>query len=384
MALAALFIALGAAVLTFHLVVRAGSGGVAAGTIILSSSLLMAGLGLLLGLYQATLGDLTPWIGAWTAMVIAGVLIAIFIARRGARLPYPRQVAVVASITTLIAVGNFAYTSFYVPSAEPVQLDVQGSMGKPTESADHRFASVPITLSFTNTGKTGLIVIASTYSLVGRKAQLLSSDKSPEQQNLDAQNGTAAATRLSVEGYDVIQSDKFVFEGTEFQPGDKAEANRTVEIATPTPYDVLALNAWVVVVRTNDVRIDADISLAAASSWNARTGRHERDAPNWAAARGIDWALYAIPIEETSYLRAQTRRRWTGYVWRVASDPAIGRPPGSYLSYHFTPSGQPDSEKLTADMDNRVATDRYGLTRSETGVLEKSVYELGVTHAIQM
>jgi hypothetical protein len=91
-------------------------------------------------------------------------------------------------------------------------------MGKPTESSDRRFAAVPITLSFTNTGTTGLIVIASTYSLVGRKAQFLSSDKSPAQRNLDAQGGTAASTRLSVERYDVIQSDKFVFEGTEFQP----------------------------------------------------------------------------------------------------------------------------------------------------------------------
>ena len=106
-------------------------------------------------------------------MTVAGVMLAILIARLGARLPYPRQVAVVASITTVLAIGNFAYTSFYVPSAQPAQFDVQVSMGKPTRSADGRYSSVPITLSFTNTGKTGLIVVASTYSVVGRSAQFL-------------------------------------------------------------------------------------------------------------------------------------------------------------------------------------------------------------------
>src|SRR4051812_4161891 len=110
-----------------------------------------------------TVGDLTPWMAAWVGLLVVGVMLAIFIARRGARLPYPRQVAVVASITTLIAVGNFAYTSFYVPTAQPVQFDIQVAIGKPTPSPDGRYSSVPITLSFTNTGKTGLVVIASTY-----------------------------------------------------------------------------------------------------------------------------------------------------------------------------------------------------------------------------
>ena len=177
-----------------------------------------------------------------------------------------------------------------------------------------------------------------------------------------------------------MQSDKFIFEGTEFQPGDKSEADRTVDIRTPTRYDTLALNAWVIVLRTDDVRISTDISLATTSSWDTNSGRHVRDAPDSAAARGIDWARYTIPIEETSFLRAQTRRQCTGFVWRVSGDPAIGRSPGSYLSYHFTTNSEPDADKQTADADNRVATDRYGLTRSETGLLEKSVYELGVSH----
>jgi hypothetical protein len=327
-------------------------------------------------------GDLTPWIGVWAGMFVAGMTIAVFMARRGARLPYPRQFAVVASVTTLIAVGNFAYTAFYVPSAQLVQFGVQVAMGKPAPSADGRFASIPITLSFSNTGKTGLIVVASTYSVVGRRARFLSSDKSPEQRNLDVQNGKAASARLGIDGYDVIQSDKFVFEGTEFQPGDKAEADRTVEIATPTPYDALTLNAWAIVLRTDDVRIGTDISLADESSWDPIIGQHVRDASDWAAADGIEWARYAIPIEETSYLRTQTRRQWTGYVWRVASDPAIGRPPGSYLSYHFTPDALPDADKQTADADNRVAADRYGLTRSSTGVVEKSVHELGIAQTV--
>jgi hypothetical protein len=380
MVTAGLYVLVGATTLALLLLLRNGRGNAVTGGLMLTSAVVTGGAGALLTLYQAIAGDYTPWLLVWLGMVVTGMLSVAYLLPRGARPPYPRQFAAAVTITTLLAIGNFAYTNLYQPGAEPAQFDVEVAIGKPSIPQGKGFASVPITVSFQNTGKTGLTLIMSTYSVVGRKARFRTSDKTQAALNLDIQNSRATSRRLVVDGYDVLQSDKVVFEGTEFEPGDRAEANRTVEIPFPTTYDSLALNAWVLVLRGDDVRLRTDISRATAYSWNpdVATGQHIREAPDWAAAPGIDWALHEVPIEETSYLRTQTRRAWTGYVWLVASDPAPGRPPGSYLSYHFTPLGHPEADKPTADQENETATDRYGVLRSATGLLERSVYELGL------
>lgn len=115
------------------------------------------------------------------------------------------------------------------------------------------------------------------------------------------------------------------------------------------------------------------------TSWD-EFGRHVVDAPSWAADPGVDFVQYSIPIEEASYLREKTRQKWEGAVWRVFGDPAPGRPPGSYISLRFRPAGDPlDVSFDVAVADNRVAAERYGVTRSETGLDERSVHDLGLT-----
>jgi hypothetical protein len=86
-----------------------------------------------------------------------------------------------------------------------------------------------------------------------------------------------------------------------------------------------------------------------------------------------------VPIVETSFLDRMTRRKWEGAVWRVFGDPAPGRPPGSYISLRFHSTNTPLNVGFdTADSDNRHASERYGVTRAETGLLERSVHELGI------
>ena len=178
MALAALYVALGGVGLAFHLVARGGRGGAAAGAIVLSSSLLTAGFGLLYGLYRVTVGDLTPWLAVWVCMGRRGHRGSdLYHTPRCSAAEYPRQVAVVASITTAGRRRNFAYTSFYVPSAQPVQFDVQVAMGNGPElrrSGSRLFRS---RCRLPTHGKTGLIVVATTYSVVGRKAHFLPAGK---------------------------------------------------------------------------------------------------------------------------------------------------------------------------------------------------------------
>lgn len=373
----AVYIVVGAATLAWVDVHQGGVGGPGASALVLTAAVITASFGALLAIYQLVAGDYTSWLWVWIGMIAAGAVVTGLLVRWGARIGYPRQFAVAVTVTTLLAGANFAYTTLYQPAAEPVQFTVEVAIGKPALSPSRPFATVPFTVSFANTGGAGVTVIMSTFSVVGRHGRLSPVDRTRPEVNLDVQRGHAASQRTVVDGYDVLQSDSFIFPGTEFTSGDRAVVERILDVPLPTAYDSLAVNAWVLVLRTDDVRLRTDISLAH-HSWDPRTGEHREDAPDWAAAPGIDWSRHEIPIDETSFLRTKIRQRWTGYVWVVASDPAPGRPPGSYLSFRFTPSGQAATDKRTADDENQIAAQRYGLARSQTGITEKSVVELGL------
>lgn len=51
---------------------------------------------------------------------------------------------------------------------------------------------------------------------------------------------------------------------------------------------------------------------------------------------------------------------------------------GAISPFRFTPSSSFDTDERTADDENQVAIDRYGLARTQTGLIEKSAIELGL------
>lgn len=351
----------------------------AALAIVITGTIVAAASGSLLLVYQLVSGDYTLWLWVWLAMTVSGCAVAAWLYRNGAHVPYPKQFAAAVTITTFLAGANFAYSTLYQPAAQPVQVSVEVALGEPTFDAARTYASIPVKISFANTGNIGLHVLMSTYSVVGRRGHVAESDREQQQMNMAVQDFRPASKRTVLAGYDVLQSDRFVYEGTVFEPGDRTDAGRTVEVPLPTAYDALAVSAWVLVLRKDDVRLATDISRVHKTSWDS-TGQHVVDAPGWAADPGVDFVQYSIPIGEASYLREKTRRRWEGAVWRVFGSPAPGRPPGSYISLRFRPAEEPaDVGFDVAVADNRVAAERYGVTRSETGLDERSVHDLGLT-----
>ena len=312
-------------------------------------------------------------------MAVSGGLAVTWLLKEGARVPYPKRFAATVLVTSLAGAANFGYTALYQPAAQPVQFTLGADMGKPAFDPAHKLATVPVTITFKNTGKVAVNVLMSTYNVVGRKARIVLPGQSSEQMNFATETGRPSARATIIDGYDILQTDQFVFPGTTFEPDSQVTAGRIVNVPTPTGYDALGINAWILVLRKDDAQIPEDVSAPAMYSWNVPPDKLTGNAPGWTVRGKQDFALYRIPIDETSYLNRMIRRKWEGAVWRVFGDPAPGRPPGSYISLRFHSVESPiDVGFDTADYDNRRASERYGVLRSETGLLEKSMHELGI------
>jgi hypothetical protein len=155
--------------------------------------------------------------------------------------------------------------------------------------------------------------------------------------------------------------------------------SRAVTVPLPATFQSFGVSAWVLVVRADELRLSTDPSLPAEKSWNTETGEHVTDAPGWAASSGVDFVRYSIPLSETDFLRRETRQPWTADVWRVLGNPVPGRPPGSYISLRFHPSETSYGVSFeAAERDNQVAAGRYGVTRLDTGLSERSALDLGI------
>lgn len=358
-------------------------GSAAAGSVTLVGGLVGALTGLALLTYQLINGDPTPWLGVWGLMTAAGVAVAIRLLMAGARMPYPRQFAVAVTATTVLGAASFAYSALYQPSAVPTKFRVEVDIGEPSVSADGTYASIPIWTSFINTGQVGLNVLTATYSVVGREGTVTAQGRTPEQMRIDVRNRGPAARWSAVEGYQLVQTDEFVKKGSVVQAGERIDVGRTVEIPLPTQLDTLGISATVLVARQDDLIIAKNISQTEHYSWDQQ-GTHRVDLPAWFENRGVDFVRYEVTVTETSHLREQTRQEWSGWIWRVLGDPSRSNPPGVSVHWRFAPVGSPlDVDLATVQQDNRLASDRYGITWGETGLYEESIHALTLSASLE-
>jgi hypothetical protein len=336
--------------------------------------------GLILLASQLLLGDFTPWFWAWVAMTAGGIWATIQVLRTGERIPYPKQFAIAVTFTALLAVANFAYSSLYQPSVQSNLWSVEVDFGKPAYHPKRTYGSIPITLTFDNKGKVPLYVLMATYSVVGRRGSVVVRDQTREQLNLAVQNNKPASRRTVVKDYDLLQTGQFVGPGSWFEAGDRTVIGSTVDLPLPTPYDAIALNATVLVMRKDRATLKGEVEEAVSYSWDTENGEHESDAPGWVADPGIDTVRYQAAIGEGSYLREQTRDDWVETVWWVLADPAPNYPAGQFIAWRFAPRGSDlDANPKEVDRDNQRAFDRYGITWWDTGLYEVSVHHLGLS-----
>jgi hypothetical protein len=325
-------------------VLVASRGWARAGNVALIGAAASAITGIILVCYQLVSGDHTLWLTIWYAMAILGAGISLFLLHVGARFPYPKQFLIAITLTSLVAVANFAYTVLYQPTADPTEAGIEVELGTPTFNPDRTVASFPMKISINASGQVGMNVLAATYSVVGRRGSIDGFDHKKEQMNLAIQSGRPAARRINVSGYDLIQADQFVRPGTTFMPGNSINVNRTFDLPLPTDYDAIGLSATAVIARRGDVIINEDIAQAPTYSWDTVQGTHleETDLPKWLEeSKGVDFVRYEVPITEASYLRKKTRQSWQGSVWWVLKDPTPEYPSGFYLTWRFAPKWSP-------------------------------------------
>jgi hypothetical protein len=346
----------------------------AAATLALVGGGVTTASGLLLLISQLFDGDYTPWLWVWLAMATTGGWATIRVLRAGGQVPYPKQFAVAVTVTALLAAANFTYSSIYQPSAQPVKFTLEVNFDKPAVNPEGTYASVPITLTFNNDGKVGLYVLMATYSVVGRRGVFSTQDQTKAEFNLALRNRLPASRRTIINGYDLLQTDEFVPPGSWIEVGDRIDAGRTVDLPLPTSYDVMALNATVLVMRTDRAILEKDILKTAEYSWESTDEKPFVGPPGWIAGSGIDVVKYQVPITEGSYLREHTRRDWVGTLWRVLVDPSLSKPTGPFIDWEMAPRGSAFDGKW-----NNRARERYGLVWWETGLQEVSVHSLGLS-----
>ena len=168
-------------------------GSVAASAVALTGGTLGALTGAILLVYQLVGGDHTRWIWAWLGMFVGGVLVAVRLLNAGARFPYPKQFAAAVTVTSLLGGANFTYNSLYQPTAQPTQIGLNVNIAEPALNSTGTIASIPVTVSFINSGKVGLHVVTAIFSVVGRRGSIASSEQTPGQMLGAIQNGRPAS-----------------------------------------------------------------------------------------------------------------------------------------------------------------------------------------------
>lgn len=336
--------------------------------------------GLVLLISQLLDGDYTPWLWAWLAMAAGGAWVTVRIWQADQRLPYPKQFAFAVTFTALLAAANLAYSSLYQPSTQLYTWALDLDFGKPAFNPKRTSASVPITITFHNTGKVAVNVLMATYSVVGRRASVVAEARTKEQLNLAVKDYRPASRHTVVRGYDLLQTDEFIEPGNWLEAGDRTDVGRTVDLPVPTSYDAIALNAWIMVTRRDRATVREEDFEQRKYSWDLQNGHHQSDAPEWVASSRIDTVQYQIPIAEGSYLREQTRKDWVATMWWVLADPTPDYPAGPYIAWRMKPrESKLDAGEQEREWDNERAFKRYDITRWDTGLYEVSVHDLGLS-----
>jgi hypothetical protein len=287
---------------------------------------------------------------------------------------------VAAIAAAVINFGNFAFTSLVQPNAKTYRMDVQATLAQATVSADGRSATVPIKLTFTNTGDAGLRVLASTYTVVGRRVTYTTAPKTQKQINLAIGSHLPATDRTFINGFVPLQTDEFIRPTTAFEARDTVTIERSVDLTLPLAFDALQVSASVLVVAEENSPPTAD--MIPDYSWSMTDGSHVDDPPSCIGPSDTDFVRYTTAIREISFLRTLMRNKQVVVAWRILATPSQSAPEGALL--YGAVVTDPADYCPQVQGDAPATAERYGLAASESGQIEKSGLELGLIQARPM
>ncbi|NJP35194.1 hypothetical protein [Micromonospora thermarum] len=278
---------------------------------------------------QLAVGDLSATVAIWSAFaLVSAVVLTVLVAELDKTVPLPRKVAVGALVTGVIAVTNFAYSQLYLPSKQEAAITTTPAFGTPRLDADGKGVSIPFSVEFVVGGQP-VYVLAATYAVTGREAELARTPRSMSQLNTDVGKKFNPSVTTEAARWQPVEAGVLIAPQSRLRPGDTMRTDRFVRIPAPMAYDSVDLDLHVEYVRADRARLD---------TWPSYSENEDNVTYEWA-------------LTEASGLHRWTRRPVvisTVWSYRPAGDGTFYQPD---VRYRF----QGDDRDRTTSI-----ADRYG------------------------
>jgi hypothetical protein len=342
------------------------AGAVVAGSLALIGAIVATVTSAIL-LVLAVTGDRLPGIVIIAAaMLLAGAWATVRVVRSGVTTRYPRSVALAVTIPTLITMVNFIYDDAYQPSVQPRAIDVTAQLGAPVVAADHRSATIPLTITFKNASSHKLYMLGSSYSVIGRQDRRTRQPVSGSSLWSEGPGEQSYTRDRATTGYELLQSGQLSPPGSTVEVGDTVTRKQVVTVDLPTDFDVAEAFATVFLLRADQARVTTSPVLNTCESWTsgdcAVPGWVDPVDPSTQAPMYSTFTRYRAPIDERSNLRQLVRRQRYVTVWWVLADPAEGNASGPFLDGTLGPADRTDRQPSPSDYQRW--SDTYGFQLS--------------------
>ncbi|MFI6757944.1 hypothetical protein ACIBF5_02190 [Micromonospora sp. NPDC050417] len=202
-------------------------------------------------LAQTISGDLDARV--WVALFLfisSTVALAVIIACLKPSSLLPRKLAAGAAISSLLAIGNFTYSSIYLPYAEEPLVSVSPTFGAVSPHPTGDDLMLPLSVEF-KFGRTEAVIMVATYIVLGRRAKVTEHKRTLNELRLDLYQGRDASTRTSVADFEFIQGGYLLGSQSRYSRGLTTRVDRIVLLPTPVEYDSIELRTTVSYMRAD-------------------------------------------------------------------------------------------------------------------------------------
>ncbi|MFH9970135.1 hypothetical protein ACH4PR_54725 [Streptomyces mirabilis] len=293
-------------------------------------------------------------------------------------IPHPKGLAVGASISALLAVGNLAYSEVYRPYMSTANISLELSFGVPHLSPDKKIMYLPLHIHYSNRSAINVNFLGTAYWVYGSDSKFSDTPRVLKDWKRDVSD---SGDRYDMSRYNtsvdtqLIGSGQFFVPGNEMGPGDTFTEDKIIEIPANSKYEVISTSAQILFMRADRGTLDYLYPKSRTLSWdpNSPNLRHERDAPLWVADAGDEYLKFQAKIRHSSEVLNLTREPRNVTVWWVipnlSNHPHNGIDNSPYMMATISAPNSEARELSHSDYDRLF--DRYGVLYQESGTVRQ-------------
>ncbi|MFD7130148.1 hypothetical protein [Streptomyces sp. NPDC059894] len=319
-------------------------------------------------LYETLNGDSLGYRVLWSLLTAGSLWAVIAVWRTSVVIPAPKQVAAVALITTLIAVGNWSYQHLYQPNQRGAKPLIKVTIGKPLLGQNRKAFSVPVDIKLENPSDVGFYVLGAEFHAMGESVPLSPRDRLRKQWRADAEQWSKAqyqethplSRREIHQPGELVAAQPWIPAGIYVEARDEFSTRTVVQLPTDTRYDQLAFYASVSLARKD--RLGLEQVAPQGNSWSPGS-----KVPKW-IQKDLDSVIFRGRVYENNVIDAHTMDpRYVTVFWRFGQH-------GADVLGFIRRDGEEDLV-FSREKDRRLA-ERYGLVKVQTGPYERTLWDV--------